>query len=146
MKSFTCEWFMTCFIHTGWRKPIGCLMIIGHFPQKSPITNGSFVKYDLQLEASYGSSPPFIIHVGLFIICNIYIYIYLLQIIYMCMYIYIYTYICTCIYIYIHISYMYIYMYIIYKYVYMYHRYIHIYVATTHTMPQVAGHFSQKSH
>jgi len=45
-------------IYIGWQTPIGCLIFICHFLQKSPIISGSFAKNDLQLKASNGSSPP----------------------------------------------------------------------------------------
>jgi len=50
------------FINTqniGWRRPTGCLILVGHFLQKSPIISASSAENDLQLKASYGFSPPY---------------------------------------------------------------------------------------
>ena len=42
---------------TVWGGCIGCLVFIGHFPQKSPVISGSFAERDLQVEASYALLP-----------------------------------------------------------------------------------------
>ena len=54
-SSHTC---LRASLHTGWRRVLGCLIFIGHFPQKSPTISGSLAKNDKQLKASYGSSQP----------------------------------------------------------------------------------------
>jgi len=43
---------------TGWKRPIGCLIFLGRFPEKSPMIRGSFTERDLRVVALYASSPP----------------------------------------------------------------------------------------
>ena len=45
-------------VMTGWRRLIGCVIFLGHFLQKRHILSDSLAKNDLQLKASYASSPP----------------------------------------------------------------------------------------
>ena len=45
---------------TGWRRRIGCLLCIGHFPQKSPTIIGSFPNNDLR--HPMGLRHPVLVH------------------------------------------------------------------------------------
>jgi len=56
-STYICSAYLYLLSTTGWRRPIECLVCIGHFPQKSPIISGSCAEKVLQLKAPYGSSP-----------------------------------------------------------------------------------------
>jgi len=58
--------FFVCAHTTGGPRCLECLILTRHFPQKSPIICSSFAENDLQLRASYESSPP----CTYFAVCN----------------------------------------------------------------------------
>jgi len=45
-------------LFSGWQRPAGCLILIGHFPQKSLIISSYFAENDLQLEEPLGPRHP----------------------------------------------------------------------------------------
>ena len=74
---------------TRWRRPIGCLIFKGHFPQKSPIISGSFAKNDLRRRHPMSLRHPVLLSVCCSQKMCIYINLYL-------SYLNMYMYMCTC--------------------------------------------------
>jgi len=55
-KCFRVQWEGDGYTYTGWQRCVGCLIMTGHFPRKSPTISGSFAERDLHLEAFNASS------------------------------------------------------------------------------------------
>jgi len=51
---YSCTLYHDAPTDIGWRRCVGCLILIGHFPQKSSIISGSFAERDLHLKVSSG--------------------------------------------------------------------------------------------